>query len=151
MKKYFLDLFEYNNWANDKIILKLHEIGIEFPDPNPHKILSHIIAFQDTWLERVKKAKSYNIFLWDEYSVQELEVLSLNSHKGWIKFLTKFNEKNFEANCEYRNTKGTKMAKRFQDIFQHVVNHSTYHRGQVNQILRIHKIEPVVIDFIYYC
>ena len=96
MKKYFLDLFEYNNWANDKIILKLHEIDIDFPDPTPHKILSHIVASQDTWLERVKKTKSYNIFLWDEYSVQELEVLSMNSHRSWIKYINKFNEKNFE-------------------------------------------------------
>ncbi len=151
MKKYFLDLFEYNNWANDKIILKLRDIDIEFPNPTPLKILSHIIASQDTWLERVKNTKSYNIFLWDEYSLQELEVLSLNSYKSWIKFLTKFEETNFASICEFKNSKGAKMEKTYQDIFQHVVNHATYHRGQINQILKINKIKPVVIDFIDYC
>jgi uncharacterized damage-inducible protein DinB len=61
------------------------------------------------------------------------------------------NEDEFSQICEYRNTKRVKQKRTYQDIFQHVINHSTYHRGQINQILRINDIEPVVIDFIYYC
>ena len=151
MKKYFLDLFEYNNWANDKIIFKLKNVNHNFDGLDPHKIFSHIIAAQDTWLERVKGTKSYNIFLWDEYSIQELEVLSINSHKGWTKFITRMNDKKFEKLCVYKNSKGEENSRSYQDIFQHVINHSTYHRGQINQILRMNNIEPVIIDFIYYC
>ena len=151
MKKYFLDLFEYNNWANDKIILKLSTISVEFKEPNPIKILSHIIAAQDTWLERVKETKSYNIFLWEEYSLQELEILSLNSHKEWIKFISKMPLNDFEKECSYKNSKGKKHTGTYQDIFQHIINHSSYHRGQINQILRMNNFEPAIIDFIYYC
>ncbi len=151
MKKYFLDLFEYNNWANDKIILKIQENEMEFKVGNPLKILSHLIAAQDTWLERVKGTKSYNIFLWEENSIQELAILSLNSHRNWVKFLNKFSEQNFNDVCNYKNTKGEKHSRKFQDIFQHVIIHSSYHRGQINQMLRINNLEPVSIDFIYYC
>lgn len=151
MKKYFLDLFEYNNWANDKIILKLHELNYEFKEQHPLKILSHIISSQDTWLERVKGTKTYNIFLWEEYSIQEIEVLSISSHKGWIKFISKMSEKNFDSVCSYKNSKGEKNSRSYQDIIQHLINHSSYHRGQINQILRMNNIEPVITDFIYYC
>ena len=150
MKKYFLDLFEYNNWANDKIILRLQSINEEFKNANPLQILSHIISVQDYWFERVKGIKSYNIFLWDEFSIQELGVLSLNSHQDWVKFITKLNESEFEKKSSYKNPDGKKMTRSYQDIFQHIINHSSYHRGQINQIFRMNKIEPVNLDFIYY-
>jgi uncharacterized damage-inducible protein DinB len=151
MKKYFLDLFEYNNWANDRIILKLHGLNNDFKGPEPLKILSHIISAQDTWLERIKGTKTYNIFLWEEYSIQEIEVLSINSHRGWIKFISKMSEKKFDNECTYKNSEGDENSKSYQDIFQHIINHSSYHRGQINQTFRINNIEPVVTDFIYYC
>ena len=151
MKKYFLDLFEYNNWANDKLILKLQKIDCDFKHGNPLKIFSHIISSQETLLERAKGTKSYNIFLWDEFSIQELSVLSMNSHKEWIKFVSKMHEDDFDKLCKYKNTKGVKNEKTYQDIFQHLINHASYHRGQINQLLRLNNIEPVIIDFIYYC
>jgi uncharacterized damage-inducible protein DinB len=151
MKKYFLDLFEYNNWANERIIMRIQENNSEYKVGSPLSILSHIIAAQDTWLERVKGTKSYNIFLWEDNSIQELEILSFNSHKSWIKFLNKFNEDRFSEFCNYKNSSGVQNQKKYQDIFTHVLNHSSYHRGQINQLLRLNSIEPPVTDFIYYC
>ncbi len=151
MKKYFLDLFEYNNWANDKLILGLQKVKHKFKDKNPISIFSHIISAQDTWLERVKGKTSYHIFLWEEYSIQELEILSMNSHKEWIKFISKMNEKKFGEICIYKNSKGVEHSRYYQDILQHVIIHSVYHRGQINQILRINNVETVNIDFINYC
>jgi uncharacterized damage-inducible protein DinB len=151
MKKYFLDLFEFNNWANDKIILSLNGIEYNFGEYSPLKILSHIITVQETWLERVKGTKSYNIFLWDEYSLQELEVLSFNNHKEWKKFITKLSDTSFTEYCTYKNSGSKKNTLMYQDIFQHVINHSSYHRGQINQILKQNNIQPVNIDFINYC
>ena len=151
MKKYFLDLFEYNNWANDKLIYKIQNLDTDFETGNPLKIFSHIIASQDTWLERVKGTKSYNIFIWDEYSIQEIAVLSMKSHKGWINFINKQREEDLSNICNYKNSKGEKLSRSFTDIFQHVVNHGSYHRGQINQLLRMNNFEPVSIDFIYYC
>lgn len=151
MKKYFLDLFEYNNWANDKLILKLVDVNDDIKIHEALKILSHIISAQDTWLERVKGKQSYNIFLWDEYSIQEIEVLSLKSYKNWNKFISKLNEAEFDLLCNYKNSKGIQSAKTYMDILQHVVNHSSYHRGQINLHFRTIGIEPVNIDFIDYC
>lgn len=151
MKKYFLDLFEFNNWANEKIILRLHNVSKNFKDTNPLAIMGHIISAQETWLERVKGTKSYNIFLWDDYSIQEIDVLSLNSYNEWKKFINKMNEKKFEQECIYKNSRGKRNSRTYQDILQHVINHSTYHRGQINLVLSQNDIKPENIDFIDYC
>jgi uncharacterized damage-inducible protein DinB len=151
MKKYFIDLFEFNNWANDKIINRLQEVNFQFSDQDPFRIFSHIISSQETWLERVKRTKSYNIFLWDVFSIQELEILSMKNHKEWIKFISKLEETKFNTLCKYKNSEGKTQEKILHDILQHVVNHSTYHRGQINQIFKMNKIKPVLVDFINYC
>lgn len=150
MKKYFLDLFEYNNWANDKVILKLQDLNFEFKDTNPLQILSHIISVQDYWFERIKGKKSYNIFLWDEYSIQEIGVLSMNSHQDWIKLLTRMKDADFTKTIICKDPEGNKLTRSHQDVFQHVIHHSTHHRGQINQIFSANKIEPITLDFIYY-
>jgi uncharacterized damage-inducible protein DinB len=151
MKKYFLDLFEYNNWANDRIILKLQTIDQEFNFSEPVKIFGHIISSQDVWLERVKGKSSYNIDLWEDFSIQELEILSSNSSKEWKKYLTRYSEKKILEICVYKNSKREEKKHSYQDIFQHVLNHSSYHRGQINKIFSCNKIEPAQIEFIQYC
>ncbi len=151
MKKYFLDLFEYNNWANDRIISKLHSIDENLNINEPAKILSHIISVQDHWLEIAKGKSSYNIYLWEEYSIQELDVLSNISSNEWKKFLKRMNQKKFLEICTYTTSDGKEKHHSYQDIFQNVINHSTYHRGQINKIFASNKITPVNIEFINYC
>lgn len=45
---------------------------------------------------------------------------------------------------------GTEAAYRMDDMLQHVVNHGTYHRGQVVTLLRQLDAEPAATDFIRY-
>jgi uncharacterized damage-inducible protein DinB len=51
---------------------------------------------------------------------------------------------------EYTNTKGEKFANTRQDILLHVVNHSTYHRGQIASALKHAGIDPPTTDYIFY-
>jgi uncharacterized damage-inducible protein DinB len=148
MKKYFQNLFDYNDWANSKILEKLflNNKG----DDNTRKLMSHIVSVQDTWLERIKETENYKIDIWEIYSAQELQILSDNSSKVWQKFISKLTNDDFENICSYKNSKGTEFTNTYQEILTHVINHSTYHRGHINQLLRLKSIEPVSIDFITY-
>lgn len=53
------------------------------------KLMSHIISAQDTWLERIKGKQNYSIDIWEIFTIQELQILSDNSSKSWIKFIKK--------------------------------------------------------------
>ena len=50
----------------------------------------------------------------------------------------------------YNNTKGEASVNSVRDILFHVINHSTYHRGQIATEFRQNGLDPLVTDYIYY-
>lgn len=50
----------------------------------------------------------------------------------------------------YQNTRKDLFQNDFQDIIQHVMNHGTYHRGNVSAILHQLGQKSVSTDFIYF-
>ena len=51
-------------------------------------------------------------------------------------FLERLGENGIERTFEYRLFDGTPSAQPFWQMLQHVVNHGSYHRGQVTTMLR---------------
>jgi uncharacterized damage-inducible protein DinB len=54
------------------------------------------------------------------------------------------------AVCSYSNSKGQSFSNTVHDILFHMINHTTYHRGQIASELRMAGLEPVVADYIFY-
>ena len=50
----------------------------------------------------------------------------------------------------YTNSQGQPFANTAGDILFHVINHSTYHRGQIALLFRQNGMEPLVTDYIFY-
>jgi uncharacterized damage-inducible protein DinB len=58
---------------------------------------------------------------------------------------------NFNETLTYKNIKGEQHENSVVDIFNHVLLHSTYHRGQLATLVRQLGFTPVVTDYITYC
>lgn len=54
------------------------------------------------------------------------------------------------APLAYRNLSGKPFTRRLGDLVRHVVNHSTYHRGQLTTLLRQVGAEPPRTDFVTF-
>lgn len=65
-------------------------------------------------------------------------------------YLESLTEAELDEGIAYRNTKGQPFAYPLRQILRHVVNHSTYHRGQVTTMLRQLRTEPVSTDLLVY-
>ena len=50
----------------------------------------------------------------------------------------------------YTNTNGQAFDNSVRDILFNVINHSTYHRGQIAREFREYGPEPLVTDYIFY-
>jgi uncharacterized damage-inducible protein DinB len=50
----------------------------------------------------------------------------------------------------YRNLAGVEMTKPRWQIFRHIVNHGTYHRGQIANMLRQLGVKPPTTDLLYW-
>jgi len=146
MKEHFINLFEYNDWANRKIFYVLRDITQ--PPKSILDILSHIILSQETWLGRIKG--EYTNSFWENVALSDLEKRSQTSTEDWLRLLNDSDEIDLDKKYAYHNTKGARFETSLKDIITHLINHSTYHRAQINLLLRQNNIEPAITDYIYY-
>lgn len=147
MKDFFLDLYEYNEWANNELLKKITE---KASNDKILKLLSHIIAAQEVWLGRILNVDYENSTIWPEYSLEECKVKIPESSEEWKEFVETLDEDHFEEVHYYKNSKGITYQNKLIEILFHVINHSNYHRAQINQILSASKEQPAVIDYIFY-
>ena len=145
MKSFFEDLFTYNQLFNKKIteVLVQHENSI--PD-RVISLMSHIILVHRSWTNRMQGKSGLNNF-WQNIPLENL--LSEND-KLFTITMEIVKEINLNDSFYYTNSKGVEFSNKFQDVLFHLINHSTYHRGQINALLRSGNIEPIITDYIFY-
>lgn len=145
MKPFFKELFEYNHHFN----LKLSEIFTEKSDVVSKKsvqLFSHILNAQHIWISRIVKKQS-DFGVWDIHAVQQFKEINDKNFKETIHALNHFD---LSKTISYKNTKGQAFENKISDILFHVLNHSTYHRGQIATDFRQNGIEPINTDYIFY-
>jgi uncharacterized damage-inducible protein DinB len=146
MKKYFLKLYQYNAWANKRVLATLNRQAV-----NDEKILTlmgHIVAAQFLWLHRIKGLPAPDVKLWGTYELAQLHELVDEAGRQWIDFVEA--TENFDREMTYRNYVGDPYTNNVEMIMIHLVNHSSYHRAQIAMLLRQKGLEPINTDFITY-
>ncbi|MGK7391203.1 MAG: DinB family protein [Candidatus Cyclobacteriaceae bacterium M2_1C_046] len=149
MKKHFLELFEYNHWANIRMLAVLEDENVD--DKELLKLFSHLISSQIIWLHRIKDMPTSPFPLWEKYKLRELKSMVYESSGNWINYVREEHRgETFEEMIFYKNSEGVKFETTIRHIITHVINHSTYHRAQMAIRLRNFDITPPVTDFIAY-
>jgi len=145
MKTFFTELFHYNNHFNQKIISVLQEN----PEKAPEKcitLLSHILNSHQIWNCRLQsEQRSYNA--WEVHQIKDLKEIDRKNFEHSILILDKFE---LSQAIQYSNSKGQLFNNSVRDILFQVINHSTYHRGQIATEFRQTGLEPLLTDYIYY-
>ena len=65
-------------------------------------------------------------------------------------FIHQLTDQALESAMTYTNMKEEAWTYSLQHMMQHLVNHSSYHRGQVTTLLRQLRAEVVETDFLWY-
>jgi uncharacterized damage-inducible protein DinB len=142
----FTRLFTYDRWANRETITAL-KIAPSPPD-RAVKLMAHIIAAKSVWLDRLQPGdKSQSV--WPDISLDQLESTADRIEDAWRKYLGRLTPDSLVQETAYTNTKGERWSSRTQDVLQHVIMHSAYHRGQVAAELRGAGSNPPFTDFIH--
>ncbi|MCA6078408.1 DinB family protein [Fulvivirga sedimenti] len=148
MKKHFVDLFEYNDWANQRMLITLEKN--EITDQKLILLYGHIVSAQIVWLNRIKDLPTSPFPLWEEYKVRELWSMTEESTANWIYYLNHHKMETFEEMIFYKNSEGKKYENTIREIITQVINHSTYHRAQMAMRLKEIGIQPPSTDYIAY-
>ena len=144
MKNFLIRFLTYNDEANRRFI---HTIRLARPEAKRiDKIFSHVLNAHRIWNTRIGGV-SPTSGVWDEHPNDRW--VSLNQ-ENFAQSLRIVESQPLDRIIDYRDTKGNHYQNTVLDILTHVVNHSSYHRGQLAILLGQEEKEPPVTDFIAY-
>ena len=146
MKKYFLKLYQFNAWANERVIACLKQQDVK--DEKTLSVFGHVLAAQFLWLHRIKGLTPPNVKLWGDYSLDTLEKMVVDANQQWLDFVER--NDNFDLELTYTNYTGDPYTNNVESIMMHLVNHCSYHRAQVALLLRQQGFEPINTDLITF-
>lgn len=146
MKKYFLKLYNYNYWSNQRVLGAIQKQNVS--DAKILQLMGHVLAAQYLWLHRIKGLPAPDVKLWDDFTLERLLGMAEDIGKQWLEFVESTD--NFDRELTYKNYTNDPYTNNVENIMIHLVNHSSYHRGQVAMLLRQKGFEPINTDFITY-
>jgi uncharacterized damage-inducible protein DinB len=116
----------------------------------PIRLIAHLLAAQQIWLNRCKKEPAISSALWPDWNVGTFEQIINDNHQKWISFLEGLNNDDFEKQISYKNSRGESFENKLSDVLAHVINHGTHHRAQAGQYLKLVGVELPNTDYIFY-
>ncbi|UKB77266.1 DinB family protein [Chryseobacterium sp. MEBOG07] len=144
MKEKLIDLFEYTYHFNREMIKVISE-NKEALDEKTISLINHTINAQQIWNARILGEITFEV-----WQINLFESLDEINHGNFLKSIDIINNLDLEKRIEYQNSRGTKFDNSIFEMLFHAVNHSTYHRGQINSLLKQNGIPPLLTDYIFY-
>jgi uncharacterized damage-inducible protein DinB len=123
--------FQFEHWSNSLILDALKNLKEE--SPRALYLFSHLINSHSMWLSRVTKTE-LKVALFEERSLEENALLMQENLEGWSKYLFNKSMADLLEEIEFMAAWEANPSKRkikIEDAIIHLINHSSYHRGQI--------------------
>ncbi len=155
---YFLQLAEYNAWANGRIYAAAAELSdgerkAERPSffGSIHATLNHILAGDRLWLARLMGGEHGIVRLDQQLYVdfEELRAARLTEDERLIAVVASFDESDLAGRLSYRNMAGEEKRLPIAQVLGHMFNHQTHHRGQIHGLISATSVAPPFPDLIH--
>jgi uncharacterized damage-inducible protein DinB len=170
-------LYAYNRWANDRLFAAVEKVPDEnfsapivSSFPSLRETAFHILFAEWLWLNRWQGVSPCTTVVDPNASAATWDTLSPGKKPTWAElsnatalksfaestdqerqeFIGTLDERALQAVLQYKGMDGNPYAGPLVQLMQHVVNHGTYHRGQVTMMLRQLGAEAVGLDMVYF-
>lgn len=151
-------MYDYNRWANDRVLRAAlpvsseeftRELGSSFS--SLRDTLVHVLGAEWIWLERWKGNSPKTLLPPEDFP--GVESISTKLHKieeERSEFICSLSDAQLEIQITYTNLKGQQFTYALGQQMIHVVNHSSYHRGQATTLLRQLNASVLSTDLLLY-
>jgi uncharacterized damage-inducible protein DinB len=170
-------LYAYNRWANERMFSALEKLSeaqftapVQSSFPSIRETVFHILGAEWLWLQRWKgfspratisdvnvtpRTLSHLIPVNVANAEELTTVMSLRSFADAIErerhdFLSTLTDGGVQAPLQFSDMGATPYAEPLVQLLQHLVNHGTYHRGQVTTLLRHAGAETLSLDMLFF-
>jgi uncharacterized damage-inducible protein DinB len=144
MKQYFTDLAAYNSWADQKAMAWLSQINHEqWEQINVSSFCSirqtavHIASAEKIWVDFWIRAAD-PVYLSANFTGTKNELIDIwkAASNGLETYIKSHPEEDLMQSVSFIYPNGNTGQMPYYQTFAHIVNHSTYHRGQLVTLLR---------------
>ncbi|WP_139999800.1 DinB family protein [Paenibacillus paridis] len=142
-------MMDHLYWADGRILDALAEN--ETKNKDLLKLVRHVAVAEQVWLSRLQGKGSAQYSLWKEAEdLTEIQSMFEENAKQYRVYIEGLKESELDEMVDYENQSGVPFQTSVRDILSQVLLHGQYHRGQINQALRIELAEPVQVDYITF-
>ena len=137
-------LIDYHYWARDRILAAveplpaeqfLRDLGSSFS--SVRDTVSHLHGAEWVWLSRLQGESPTALLPHERFpDLAAVRTAWAESEAGLRTLVAGLDAAGLDRTLDYRLLNGTPGRSRVWHIVQHLVNHATYHRGQVTTMLR---------------
>jgi uncharacterized damage-inducible protein DinB len=137
-------LLDYHYWARDRVLdaagkLTPDQFGRDLGSSfrSVRDTLAHVFAAERAWCSRWQGHSPQALLAPDLFpDVETLRATWTNLEADVRAVLERMGEQGLDSVVEYTMINGEARRSVFWHMLQHVVNHASYHRGQVTTLLR---------------
>jgi uncharacterized damage-inducible protein DinB len=159
MKEILTQLSAYNIWANQLLLDAINQLPEEkqkqeLPSSfnSLYATILHMLDAENIWWQRMKLqeriTRPSENFSGD---MKEAGNTLLNQNRQWDGWINNASEHQLQHVFHYQNTKKEQFKQPIYQMLLHMLNHGTYHRGQLVNMLRQLGVEKVpATDFIVW-
>ncbi len=147
-------LYQYNAWANARALGSAEPLtpaqflqDLKNSFPSVRDTLAHILGAEWVWLRRWHGESPVKLLSGADFpTLASLKERFAAVERERQAFLEALPDGRLAQPFEYRDLAGNPYRLRLVESLQHVVNHGTYHRGQITTMLRQLGATPVSTD-----
>jgi len=158
MKPHIYIQADYNLWANRKtteLLASLDPSVIDQPIANSFatikETLKHLHYAEVNWLKRIQLDEHTQIpWIEEDTTPEKLYKDMIRGSQDLIDFVHVLDEEGLAKPIDFVSGEGTRLTHTLEQIIYHVINHSTYHRGQVITMLKQLGIKEAVSTDLYF-
>ena len=151
-------LFEYNSWANSRILQAASKVSQgQFTDPAsfPHGgvrgTLTHILFAEWIWLKRWQgKSPSTGLTPEDFPTLKSLQTRWRQEEKELMEFVESVDDDKLNKVFYFNTTRGEARQNILWQAMVHLINHGTQHRSEAAALLTEMGDSPGDIDLIVF-
>jgi Uncharacterized protein conserved in bacteria len=155
--------YDYHVWANDRLLDRLEELpeavwhaGLQSVFPSISECFAHIYQFDRLWLSVLKGIPNADIFprlpAWREEALgrslkemRDLFAAAAGEFRSWLE-----GQADLTRPLTIEHPRFGTLETRYADIVEHVVNHGTYHRGNIAAMIRQQGHAGTSTDYVFY-
>jgi uncharacterized damage-inducible protein DinB len=143
MKNLLTDLTNYNQWANERMGLALQKLTaaqLNFEQKSSfntiRKTADHLADCEYNWLKRVNGDSTWEDKAKNFEDITKMTEFWVHQSKAFITLVEQSDADKLGDVIAYKNSKGQPFKNELYKIITHLMNHSTYHRGQLVTMMR---------------